>query len=240
MLPAAGLGSELRWLLLPRTSCPKRFHAPRNRCIHPSPPPFALCSSIFPLGVFRGAEEVQLFPGSCWTSSPSAAPPGSRCACGPRLPPSLCSVFSALCLAVSVPGGLGPASLSPLTLKAELGALGGGSRGGGGSGRGGGPGTGVERLREPPLPPAAPLRPLAIVVLYYFVLLGLLPCLLPPFYFGAPRLGALTPVTATLWEFNLFAVVSLFVFFLRSFPVPRCLYDAVPGLPPPPGGVSDQ
>lgn len=138
MLPTAGLGSELRWLLLPRTSCPKRFHAPRNRCIHPSPPPFALCSSIFPLGVFRGAEEVQLLPGSCWTSSPSAAPPGSRCACGPRLPPSLCSVFSALCLAVSVPGGLGPASLSPLTLKAELGALGGGSRGGGGSGQGGG------------------------------------------------------------------------------------------------------
>lgn len=161
--PQPGSAHSSAGVLLPHPSWLKRFHAPpppypRNRCIHPSPPPppFALCSSVSPLGVFRGAEDIQLLPGHCWTAAPRTSsptdappPPSSCCACSPRLPPSLCSAFSALCLALSVPGGGGPglASLSPLTLKAELGTGGQGGlqRRGGGQAGGGGP-------RVPPLP----------------------------------------------------------------------------------------
>lgn len=186
-----------------------------------------------------GQRRSSCSPAPAGLPAPRLLPPAHAVPAAPGCPPPCAPCFlpcAWLCLSL----GAGPGLSFPIDPEGRAGRPGRGEPRRRRERARGGPGTGVERLREPPPSPAAPLRPLAIVVLYYFVLLGLLPCLLPPFYFGAPRLGALTPVTATLWEFNLFAVVSLFVFFLRSFPVPRCLYDAVPGLPPPPGGVSDQ
>lgn len=89
--PQPGSAHSSAGVLLPHPSWLKRFHAPpppypRNRCIHPSPPPppFALCSSVSPLGVFRGAEDIQLLPGHCWTAAPRTPRQGGG---GPRVPP---------------------------------------------------------------------------------------------------------------------------------------------------------
>lgn len=157
--PQPGSAHSSAGVLLPHPSWLKRFHAPpppypRNRCIHPSPPPppFALCSSVSPLGVFRGAEDIQLLPGHCWTAAPRTSsptdappPPAHAVPAAPGCPPLSALPFlpyAWLCL--SLGGGPGLASLSPLTLKAELGTGGQGGlqrRGGGQAGGGGATGA---------------------------------------------------------------------------------------------------
>lgn len=125
----------------------KRFHVPPpspqlpliTAASTPAHPPFAPCSSISPLGVFRGGRGGTAAPrvllGCCpmdfqphglpapWISSPMDFQPHgcSRCACSPPgcLPCALCPM-----LPVSVPGGQAWPPSPHLTLKAELGIYG--------------------------------------------------------------------------------------------------------------------
>lgn len=153
--PQPGSAHSSAGVLLPHPSWLKRFHAPpppypRNRCIHPSPPPppFALCSSVSPLGVFRGAEDIQLLPGHCWTaaprtSSPTDAPPPQLMLClqPPAAPLSLLCLFCPMLGSVCPwGGGAGPGLPLPIDPKGRAGhrGAGGAAEEGRGAGRGGG------------------------------------------------------------------------------------------------------
>lgn len=161
--PQPGSAHSSAGVLLPHPSWLKRFHAPpppypRNRCIHPSPPPppFALCSSVSPLGVFRGAEDIQLLPGHCWTAAPRTSsptdappPPAHAVPAAPGCPPLSALPFlpyAWLCL--SLGGGAGPGLPLPIDPKGRAGhrGAGGAAEEGRGAGRGGG------GPRVPPLP----------------------------------------------------------------------------------------
>lgn len=113
----------------------KRFHVPPpspqlpliTAASTPAHPPFAPCSSISPLGVFRGGRGGTAAPrvllGCCPMDFQPHGLPAPRmltlCLQPPRLPP-LCSLPYAACVC---PRGPGLASLSPFNPKGRAGHL---------------------------------------------------------------------------------------------------------------------
>lgn len=159
----------------------------------PAPPPHPLPSAApFPHLVSSGGQRTY----SCSPGTAGLQPHGLP---APRMPPPpqlmLClqppaAPLSLLCLFCPMlgsvcpwGGGAGPGLPLPIDPKGRAGhrGAGGAAEEGRGAGRGGG-GHGC-----PLCPTAVRPQPLVIVVLYYFVLLGLLPSISPPppsFYCG--------------------------------------------------------
>lgn len=142
MLPMAGLCSQLDETI----PCPPP--SPQVPLITaastPAHPPFAPCSSISPLGVFRGGRGGTAAPRVLLGCSPMDFQPHglpaprmlTLCLQPPRLPP-LCSLPYAACVC---PWGPGLASLSPFNPKGRAGHLwaGGANKGVGWGEQGGG------------------------------------------------------------------------------------------------------
>lgn len=167
--PQPGSAHSSAGVLLPHSSWLKRFHAPpppypRNRCIHPSPPP-PLCplQLRFPTWCLQGGRGHTAAPRALLDCSPTdfqphGCPPPQLMLClqPPAAPLSLLCLFCPM-LGSGCPWGGGPglASLSPLTLKAELGTGGQGGLQRRGEGQAGGlamPWGGGGGPRVPPLP----------------------------------------------------------------------------------------